>query len=170
MSLPVPAPAPRDEFLGTLSLAGRKVRTLFDALLRHQGLTLSRARLLLHLSRHQGVTQTELAGVLELEPPTVVRLLDALERQGLVERRPVPGDRRSKHVLLTEASRPSLEAVERLTVIMRHHLLSDISDEDLGVTARVLERLAQTIDRLSPEALLADPLLSPARPGEGRRP
>lgn len=72
----------RAGFLTELSVAGRKLRTLFDALGRRQGLNLSRARLLLQLAPGNALTQSELAARLELAHPTLVRLLDGLEKQG----------------------------------------------------------------------------------------
>ncbi len=71
----------RAEFLEELSVTSRKLRTLFDAQVRARGLTLARARTLIHLSRKDGMTQTELAEILEVEGPTLVRLLDGLEAQ-----------------------------------------------------------------------------------------
>ncbi|MFC7555079.1 MarR family winged helix-turn-helix transcriptional regulator [Pseudoroseomonas wenyumeiae] len=77
-----PQSALRAGFLTELSVTGRKMRTLFDGLVRQQGLNLSRARLLLQLARNEAITQSELAARLELEHPTIVRLLDGLEKQG----------------------------------------------------------------------------------------
>ncbi|UFN51066.1 MarR family transcriptional regulator [Roseomonas sp. OT10] len=136
----------RATFLTDLSVAGRKLRTLFDALVRQHGLTLSRARLLLHLDRHGGVTQSELASVLELEHPTVVRLLDGLESQGLIRRCAVAGDRRAKQVMLTEEAQPSILEMERITAGMRERLLSEIGDADLAVASRVLSQVLTAME------------------------
>src|SRR3954453_21559992 len=92
-------------FSEELAITSRKLRTLFDARVRAKGLTLARARALLHLARKDGMTQTELAEILEVESPTLVRLLDGLEGQGLTERRPVAGDRRANQIALTPAGR-----------------------------------------------------------------
>src|ERR687889_1952112 len=91
----------RAGFLEELSVTSRKLRTLFDARVRAKRLTLARARTLMNLARKDGMTQTELAEILEVEGPTLVRLLDGLEAQGLTERRPVAGDRRAKQIALT---------------------------------------------------------------------
>ena len=81
----------------------RKMRTAFDARVRAEGLTLARARALIFLGKKDCMTQTELADALEIEGPTLVPLLDGLEKQGLIERRPVDGDRRAKQIALTAA-------------------------------------------------------------------
>lgn len=142
--------APRARFLTTLSLAGRKTRTLFDGLVRKRGLTLSRARLLLHLSHRGPVNQTGLASVLELEHPTVVRLLDRLETLGLIERHAMENDRRAKQVLLTEKALPYVNEVAAVSDRMRHALLDGIDDADLAVACRVLDRIIHNIETLPP--------------------
>jgi MarR family transcriptional regulator for hemolysin len=142
---PVDSPM-RQAFLTELSVAGRKMRTLFDGLVRRRGLSLSRARLLLHLARTRGANQTELAAVLELERPTVVRLLDGLEKQGLIRRQAVDGDRRAKQVALTEMAGPEVAAMEAMTVETRARLLAGIEEGELEVASRVLARLIRNIE------------------------
>src|SRR5260221_11274756 len=93
-----------------LSTASRKMRTLFDSFLRQRGLTLARARALIHLSRNPGLNQTELANILEIECPTVGRLLDGMEKQGLIERQAIDGDRRGPQIAVPPpAPRPGQE-------------------------------------------------------------
>jgi MarR family transcriptional regulator for hemolysin len=81
--------------LTELSVPGRRLRTMAEALVRNRGLALARARRLLPLRQPGAARQSELAAVLELEHPTVVRRLDRLEQQGLIARHPVDGDRRA---------------------------------------------------------------------------
>jgi len=121
----------RTEFLEELAIASRKLRTLFDAHVRAKGLTLARARTLMHLARKDGMTQSELAEILEVEGPTLVRLLDGLEAQGLTERRPVEGDRRAKQIALTEAGRALAAEVTRLADNLREEVLAGIPEADL---------------------------------------
>ncbi|EBY6940156.1 MarR family transcriptional regulator, partial [Escherichia coli] len=91
--------------MSILAGVNRKMRTMFDARVREQGLTLSRARLLLLLAKGDGVTQRELAEALEIEQPSLVTLLDGLERQGLIVREPLETDRRANRVVLTPEAR-----------------------------------------------------------------
>ena len=63
------------------------------------------------LERNPGLSQNELAGLVEVEPITIARLIDKLEARGVVERRADPSDRRIKRLHLTEAARPLLEQV-----------------------------------------------------------
>ena len=132
-------------FLEELSITSRKLRTLFDARVRAKGLTLARARTLIHLAKMDGMTQTELAEILEVEGPTLVRLLDGLEKQGLTERRPVDGDRRAKQIALTEAGRKLAADVTLLGDELREEVLTTVSEADLIAATRAFRAIAQKI-------------------------
>jgi MarR family transcriptional regulator for hemolysin len=135
----------RAGFLEELSVTSRKLRTLFDARVRAKGLTLARARTLMHLARKDGMTQTELAEILEVEGPTLVRLLDGLEGQALTERRPVEGDRRAKQIALTETGRTLAAEVTRLADELREEVLADIPGADLIAAAAIMRTVAGKI-------------------------
>ena len=92
---------PRERLLDDLSRVQRKMRALFDARVKERGLTLPRARALLILGRGAQLNQRELAEELDIETPTLVRLLDGMEKQGFSERQSVEGDRRAKQIAMT---------------------------------------------------------------------
>ncbi|HEV2566986.1 MAG TPA: MarR family transcriptional regulator, partial [Microvirga sp.] len=121
----------------------RKMRTLFDARVRAEGLTLARARTLMFLGKNGCMTQTELAELLEIEGPTLVPLLDGLEKQGLIERRPVDGDRRAKQIVLTAAGKDQAAYVDTLVRDFRRDVLKDIGDDDLKAAIRVFHAMAR---------------------------
>ena len=83
----------------------RLLRKRFEQNARPLGLTRSQAQVLAHLALHQGIAQRGLAEILEIEPITLTRLLDGMERGGLVERRPHPSDRRVRRLFLTRKGR-----------------------------------------------------------------
>jgi len=139
----------RATFLEELSIASRKLRTLFDARVRAMGLTLARARTLMHLARKEGMTQTELAEILEVEGPTLVRLLDGLAAQGLIERRPVEGDRRAKQIALTAEGQQLAAKVTRLANDVREEVLADIPEADLVTAAAAMRAIVQKISILA---------------------
>ncbi|MGH6760254.1 MAG: MarR family winged helix-turn-helix transcriptional regulator [Phyllobacterium sp.] len=141
--------AARADFLTELTTAGRKLRTMFDARVKERGLTLARARALLFLSRNPCMTQTELASALEIETPTLVRLLDGLEKQGLVERNAVDGDRRAKHITLTEAAQSQVRGIDEVTNQLREQVLRDIDEEQLLAGIRVLRLLQKNIEAMN---------------------
>ncbi|MBA1156667.1 MarR family winged helix-turn-helix transcriptional regulator [Microvirga mediterraneensis] len=141
-----PAKAAFSEELWKIS---RKMRTLFDARVRAQGLTLPRARALIFLGKKAGMTQTELADALEIEGPTLVPLLDSLEKQGLIERRPVDGDRRAKQIALTATGQEQATHMDLLVREFRSDVLRDISEDDLRIAIRVCEAMGRNIEASS---------------------
>jgi MarR family transcriptional regulator for hemolysin len=87
----------------------RLVRKRYEQRARPLGLTRAQWQVLAHLQRHEGINQSGLAELLEIEPITIARLLDRMEEAGLVERRADPADRRARRLFLTERATPMLE-------------------------------------------------------------
>jgi MarR family transcriptional regulator for hemolysin len=139
----------RAAFVDELVKVNRKLRNLFNARARSYGLTHSRARLILHLAKYGGATQSELAEAMDVEQPTMVRLIDGLEKIGLLERQAVANDRRSKRVVLTDAASTQAGGVLAFSNELRNEILEDISDEDLRTATRVLQAVADSIDKAS---------------------
>ena len=84
----------------------RRLRQAVDAELRVLGLTEATWRPLVYVRRlGDGVRQKELATALSIEGPSLVRLLDNLERRGLIERRADESDRRARGIYLTRPGR-----------------------------------------------------------------
>ncbi len=118
----------------------KELRRDYDARVREMGLTFSRARVLSALARNEGVTQADLAAAIGIEAPSLKRHLDALERDGLVERRGLDGDARKRALFLTARARsgPIPGYVNRL----RARLLEGIDPEDQARIRAALERIA----------------------------
>jgi DNA-binding MarR family transcriptional regulator len=87
----------------------RQVRALFP------GMTRARCAVLSHLARHEGVNLVTLAGILDIRPISLVRLLDRLEAAEFVVRRPDPDDRRVRVLALTAKALPIVERIDGLT-------------------------------------------------------
>ncbi|HZF28371.1 MAG TPA: MarR family transcriptional regulator [Gammaproteobacteria bacterium] len=93
---------------------GRLLRRNFNRRVQALRLTQAQWRAIAHLSRREGMTQVELADVLEIQPITLTRLIDRLEAAGWVERRDHPLDRRAVQLYLTPKSEPILEQMHEL--------------------------------------------------------
>src|SRR3954471_8727941 len=93
-----------------LSDVARLIRTQADRRARAHGMTRAQWMILVRLRRCGGMTQRELAEILEVEPITVGRLVDRLAARGLVERRADPADRRVWRLHLTPAGDPRVGA------------------------------------------------------------
>jgi DNA-binding MarR family transcriptional regulator len=87
----------------------RLLRRNFSRRMAHFGLTQAQWQTLAHLSRCQGVNQTTLADILDVQPITLARLIDRLEGAGWVQRRPDPADRRAFRLYLTEKAKPLID-------------------------------------------------------------
>ncbi len=133
---------PREQLGIVLARTARLMRTRLDERLSPLGLTQSKWLILLYLSRNGGrMPQKELAETIGVEGPTVVRVLDGLERLGLIERRDQPADRRTKDVLLTGQATGILGEITSITAAWREEVWAGVSDADLAAFARVLDTL-----------------------------
>ena len=91
----------------------RLIKRRFDRRARQTGLPITRrqAAVILYIARNEGVSQSEVANWLDMEPIALVRMLDKLHEEGLVERRAHPTDRRVRTLWLTPAARPVIERI-----------------------------------------------------------
>lgn len=135
-------------FAMQLAQLSRGWRAELDRRLADLGLSQARWLVLLHLARfdHEP-TQRELAQSVAVEGPTLARLLDSLEAQGLVQRKAAPEDRRAKLITLQPSARPMIEKIEAISTQVRQELFNGIPDEDLRkcqqVHARILSNLVK---------------------------
>ncbi len=113
-----------------LNDVARLLRTAFDRRVKSLGLTRSQGWVLNHLFRNNGVTQSELADILQVEKATLGRLLDRLEAKGWVRREDHADDRRAKRVFLTEEVEPGLKAMRAAAADLRRDALAGLSAEE----------------------------------------
>lgn len=116
----------------------RLLRKDFDRRVRELGLTRSQWWVLTHLFREDGLTQTQLADVMEIEKPSLGRLLDRLETKGWVRREPDPDDRRVKRIHLTPD-------VEPIVATMRSHAADVRTDALAGIPVAEREKFVDTL-------------------------
>ena len=104
------------------------------------GMSFGRTRAIRRLAR-QPMSMGELAAILGIDPPNATTLVDELEAQGLVRRRPHPTDRRAKVV---EATRKGKDMARRADAILATPppALSTLSTDDLEALRRILERVS----------------------------
>src|SRR3989442_13638760 len=109
-----PQLGPEEEGLGRLLLrVVREMRTRFDRDLERVGLTAQQAEILFRCSRAGELTPKQLTNLLITDNAGVTRLVDRLERKGLVTRRASANDSRSATVRLTRSCTPLLPRVPR---------------------------------------------------------
>lgn len=126
----MPSPSLNREFAFLLNDVARMLRTYADHKASQFGITRAQWTVLARLDRFEGLKQSELAEMLDLQPITLTRLLDRLCANGLIERRPDPNDRRANRLYLTPAARPLLER------------LGDLGEELMGTALAGVGRAA----------------------------
>jgi len=100
----------RDFFL-LLHDVARLIRVEADKRARRRGMTRAQWALLIRLEQNPGLSQKEVADLLEVEPISVARLVDRLEAGGLIERRPDASDRRIWRLHLLPAAAAALDEI-----------------------------------------------------------
>jgi len=140
--------SPEAAFAHALRRVTLRWRRLFDALLKETAAqTYVRAQTLRLLATSpDGMTQRELTEELMSEHPTMVRILDALEAQGLIRREPIEGNRRANRIHLTEAAAPLIQELDALFDTQRARLLADIPAQELALVTQVLTRVAEKLE------------------------
>jgi MarR family transcriptional regulator for hemolysin len=120
--------------LVVLSNVARMMRTLADARARNHGMTRAQWMILVWLDRQPGMSQNEMAALIEVEPITVGRLVDRLERRGMVERRPDPADRRIWRLHLKPEAEPMLQEIAKARVELNAMMIAGLPKKDLDTT------------------------------------
>ncbi|MFT8243640.1 MarR family winged helix-turn-helix transcriptional regulator [Roseomonas sp. BN140053] len=116
----------------------RLLRKRFEQKARGLGLTRAQWQVLAVLCRNEGLHQGALAEILELEPITLVRILDKLQAAGMIERRLHPTDRRLRLLHLTEAAHPLLDRMREIGAATREEAFA-------GISAAERERLVEIL-------------------------
>jgi MarR family transcriptional regulator for hemolysin len=137
----------RDGFGALVARTARQWRRAVDRALQPFDLSEATWLPLLHFSRAAApMRQRDLAASLGVDNSAVVRLLDALEASGLVERRDDAGDRRAKAIVVTKAGAATVAQVEMVSRRLRQQLLAGIPEAELAAAARVLEAICRHLD------------------------
>lgn len=125
-----------------LITVSRRYRRTMDAIFAESGLS-DASTLPLRFLIRQGrpYRQKDLAEKLDIEGPTLVRVLDTLVSQGLVERTEAPGDRRAKLVSVTAAGHAYIEALSDRLHALRSRIFAGVSQQDMDATLRLLATL-----------------------------
>ncbi len=136
---------PQEGFGFLLADLSRLMRQAFQQRTGASNLTLAQARVLLYVARHEGIRQVELAGLLEVQPITLARLIDHLHEEGLVERRNDPSDRRAYHLHLTPAATPRLQALREVVAEVRADALRGVDPEAAALVLATLHTMRDNL-------------------------
>ncbi len=133
-------------------LAARKWRSLVDDHLRKIDQSSARMEALGAIVNSPPLSpQVEIAKRLRIEGPTITRMIDALEKDSLVERIPDPSDRRTKQLRLTDDGEECLGEISVIVEDLRSRLLHGISEEQMMQVYEFLHVLLERLDQGLPE-------------------
>lgn len=131
-----------------LNDVARLLRTRFDQRARAGGMTRAQWVILARVDAKPGLSQNELAALLEVEPISVGRLVDRLEARGLVERRPDPADRRIWRLHLLPDAAPVLAEITKSREVLGAELLEGVDPE---VRSQMVDALLRMKNNLTAE-------------------
>ncbi len=137
----------KDEAIGMLTNQTNKIMLRYiNSSLEKFELTTEQWNVLKTLSKEQkGINQKNLSIKTDKDQPTIVRILDILERKKFVERVPSKDDRRAFIINLTETGRNIIYTVEPFTENLFKNLLDGISEEKLNTYTEVLMSISKNI-------------------------
>ena len=130
----------------------RLLRKHFDRRATRLQLTRAQWRALKVIERRPGLSQTELADHLDMEPIPVGRVIDRLEKAGYVERRADPADRRRWCLHLTSKADGVIGEMEVIGAGLRDEALRNVDGDDFKAMLRALARLKENLIALDNEA------------------
>jgi MarR family transcriptional regulator, transcriptional regulator for hemolysin len=130
-----------------LYLAHRAVHDELDRRLHEHGASLWNWLLLDKAANADDASQRELAELMRIEPPTLVRHLDKLADEGLVERRPDPADRRVLRVVVTDSGHARLTELRKVVHEFDDELRGILTKRDAEVLGRALPRIHAYFDQ-----------------------
>ena len=152
-----------DNAIGLLIKSASKSieKSLDFELHRKCGLSSGQWKVIGALAIQNGLTQSKIAEMVFVEAPTLVPILDKMEKNGWIERRADPGDRRNNVVFLTKKSEGTLvESVIDAVLNIRKIITKDIISSDLEVTKKTLKQIMENAESFLEKNLKAKKILN----------
>ena len=133
------------QLVAQLVESSRLLRNYIDNRAKGRGTTRAQWIVLFRLRQQEGLSQVDLAEVLELQPISLVRLLDRLVEHGLLERRPDPRDRRANKLFLTPAGRQLVDDLDSLRDSIATDVLRDVPADAIETSLKTLVDIKERI-------------------------
>jgi DNA-binding MarR family transcriptional regulator len=122
---------------------GLRSGSMFNAMLAEHGFRLRHYALMRYLATVEGTLQRELSDKLGYDPSAIVSLVDDLQELGFAERRPFPGDRRNRIVVLTEEGRAALRDTDTSSRRITDNLMAPLDEDERATLHALLLRVAE---------------------------
>jgi DNA-binding MarR family transcriptional regulator len=137
------------QLIAQLVESSRLLRNYINHRAKTRGTTRAQWIVLFRLRQHEGLSQVDLADVLELQPISLVRLLDRLVEHGLLERRHDPKDRRANRLFLTAGGKQLVDDLDSLRDAIATDVTRDLSTEAVQTSLVTLRDIKDRIKALS---------------------
>jgi MarR family transcriptional regulator for hemolysin len=137
------------QLIAQLVESSRLLRNHIDHRAKSCGTTRAQWIVLFRLREQEGLSQVDLADVLELQPISLVRLLDRLVEHGLLERRHDPKDRRANRLFLTARGRQLVDDLDSLRDAIATDVLQDVPADAIQTSLKALRDIKDRIKKLS---------------------
>jgi DNA-binding MarR family transcriptional regulator len=137
------------QLVAQLVESSRLLRNFIDHRAKTRGTTRAQWIVLFRVREHEGLSQVDLADVLELQPISLVRLLDRLVEHGLLERRHDPKDRRANRLFLTASGRQLVDDLDSLRDAIASDVMQDLSTDQMQTGLDALRAMKERIKALS---------------------
>ena len=139
----------KKQLITQLVESSRFLRNYIDHRAKERGTTRAQWIVLFRLRDQEGLSQVDLADVLELQPISLVRLLDRLVEHGLVQRRSDPRDRRANRLFLTAAGRQLADDLDSLRDAIAGDVLQGLSTATIESNLKTLREIKERIKTLA---------------------
>lgn len=130
-----------------ICVSARLFQRAMNEELEAQGITFRQCQVLGALACDGPLTQVELAERMTIEPPTLVAVLDRMERDGLIERVACPGDRRKKRVRPLPKARPMWKKIVAVAEKVRSRAAEGLKPDELDTLRRLLAAVQSNLER-----------------------
>jgi DNA-binding MarR family transcriptional regulator len=137
------------QLVSQLVESSRLLRNYIDHRAKARGTTRAQWIVLFRLRQQEGLSQVDLADVLELQPISLVRLLDRLVEHGLLERRHDPRDRRANRLFLTASGRQLVDDLDSLRDAIATDVVQDIPANAIETSLKTLSDIKERIKGLA---------------------
>jgi DNA-binding MarR family transcriptional regulator len=137
------------QLVAQLVESSRLLRNHIEHRAKTRGTTRAQWIVLFRLRQQEGLSQVDLADVLELQPISLVRLLDRLVEHGLLERRHDPKDRRANRLFLTASGRRLVDDLDGLRDSIASELLRDVPTPAIETSLTTLREIKDRIKGLA---------------------
>jgi MarR family transcriptional regulator, transcriptional regulator for hemolysin len=137
------------QLVAQLVESSRLLRNYIDHRAKGRGTTRAQWIVLFRLREQEGLSQVDLADVLELQPISLVRLLDRLVEHGLLERRHDPRDRRANKLFLPSVGRQLVDDLDSLRTSIAENVLQDVATDRIQTSLETLRDIKERIKSIA---------------------